>query len=144
MKMYSQQHGISSFVGSDKKDFLDSWAQQKDINTQIRNPNKLRIEPMEIAEPTVSEKKTGLKILPKKSLELALGKERLGMEIEDYKARTRERQKVGGRAKPKPKPTTDQIKANKLQQKIHTLPSELRNIIKGYTVAILQANKEKN
>lgn len=36
--------------------------------------------------------------------------------------------------KPKPKPTTDQIKKNKLQQKIHALPTELRNIIKGYTV----------
>jgi hypothetical protein len=160
--MYSQQHGMSSFFGSDKKDFLDSWAQQKDINTQIRNPNKLRIEPMEIAEPTVSEKKTGLKILPKKSLELAeqryaesktqLGKERLGMETEDYKARTRERQKVGGGAKasgggakpkPKPKPTTDQIEKNKLQQKIHALPTELRDIIKGYTVGDFTSEQRK-
>jgi len=64
--MYSQQHGMSSFFGSDKKDFLDSWAEQKDINAQIRNPKKLRTEPMEIAEPTVSEKKTGLKIAMRK------------------------------------------------------------------------------
>ena len=144
MKMYSQQHGISSFFGSDKKDFLDSWANQKDINEQIKNPKpKMEIvtEPMEIAEPTVSEKKTGLKI------DLRMLKYKIASQASKKKlAEKLAGQKVGGsafvgEAKPKPKPkpklTSEQIAKIpeiKLRKKIHTLPTELRRIIKGFTV----------
>ena len=168
LKSWTTERGITSFLGSDKPEFQQDWKEEKNPTvrfgqTIIAKPKmEIVTEPMEIAEPTVSEKKTGLKILPKKSLELAeqryaesktqLGKERLGMETEDYRARTRERQKVGGGAKasgggaqpkPKPKPTIDQIKKNKLQQKIRALPTELRNIIKGYTVGDFTSEQRK-
>jgi hypothetical protein len=117
--MYSQQHGISSFFGSDKKDFLDSWAQQKDINTQIRNPNKLRIEPMEIAEPTVSEKKTGLKIVTQKIGGAVVNNQ--SAKKRNSMAKLREERKAAG------------LSASG-KSKVKNLPDELQNIIKDFAV----------
>jgi len=44
MKMYSQEHGMSSFFGSDKKHFLDSWKTQKKINKDIQGGVRVRVK----------------------------------------------------------------------------------------------------
>lgn len=44
MKMYSQEHGMSSFFGSDKKHFLDSWKTQKKINKDIQGGVRDRVK----------------------------------------------------------------------------------------------------
>jgi hypothetical protein len=123
--MYSQQHGISSFFGSDKKDFLDSWANQKDINEQIKDPKKLRTEPMEIAEPTVSEKKTGLKIVTQKigGGGASISKEQVAKAKQrDSMIKLRKERKASG------------LSASG-KSKVKTLPDELQILIKDFAVA---------
>lgn len=57
IKSWQTDNKISSFFGSDKRAFLDDWQRFKSTNIgkKTESPN-VAIEPMEIAEPTVSEK----------------------------------------------------------------------------------------
>jgi hypothetical protein len=68
LKSWTTDRGITSFLGSDKPEFQQDWKEEKKPTvrfgeTIIAKPKmEIVTEPMEIAEPTVSEKKTGLKI----------------------------------------------------------------------------------
>jgi hypothetical protein len=71
LKSWTTERGITSFLGSDKPEFQQDWKEEKNPTvrfgqTIIAKPKmEIVTEPMEIAEPTVSEKKTGLKIFKK-------------------------------------------------------------------------------
>jgi hypothetical protein len=71
MKMYSQEHGMSSFFGSDKKHFLDSWKTQKKINKDIQDGVRDRVKTNVNREllkiyPAYSEKRKAQQFLAKK------------------------------------------------------------------------------
>jgi len=53
-KSWQQDNNISSFFGSDKQQFLADWKEAKKPKTRFGE--KIITQPMEIAEPTVSEK----------------------------------------------------------------------------------------
>ena len=74
LKSWGKQNNVTSFFGSDKPDFLADWNAAK-MGKSIKPKQKLPeviIQPMEEALPTVSEKKTGLKIemKPKQPVDL--------------------------------------------------------------------------
>jgi len=67
LKSWTSERGITSFLGTDKPEFQRDWKEEKKSTVRFGEPAKKRAMeittvPMEIAEPTVSEKKTGLKI----------------------------------------------------------------------------------
>lgn len=68
LKSWTSERGITSFLGSDKPEFQRDWKAEKKATVRFGEPLKKKpameiiTVPLEIAEPTVSEKKTGLKI----------------------------------------------------------------------------------
>ena len=64
MRAFNRDKGYNSFYGSDKREFLDAWQKHKATGhlAPKREIPEIIVQPMEEALPTVSEKKTGLKI----------------------------------------------------------------------------------
>ena len=54
LKDWTTERNITSFLGSDKSEFQKDWKEEKKPKTRFGE--KIVTEPMEIAEPTVSEK----------------------------------------------------------------------------------------
>jgi hypothetical protein len=64
MRAFNRDKGYNSFYGSDKREFLDAWQKHKATGhlAPKREIPEIIVQPMEEALPTISEKKTGLKI----------------------------------------------------------------------------------
>lgn len=62
LKSWQSEKKISSFFGSDKPDFLADWKYVKAGGKLKQKLPEIILQPMEEALPTVSEKKTGLRI----------------------------------------------------------------------------------
>ena len=56
LKDWTSERNITSFLGSDKSEFQKDWKEEKKAKTRFGE--KIETQPMEIAEPTVSEKVT--------------------------------------------------------------------------------------
>lgn len=134
LKSWTTERGITSYLGSDKPEFQRDWKDEKTGGVRFGEPiakPKMEIAtiPMEIAEPTVSEKPTGLKIdlrMLKYKIASQASKKKLAEKLAGQKVGV---SASGGGAKPKPK-----LSAENVGDFVKKLPREIEKEIASYII----------